>query len=679
MKKSRKKLLASITACILAGTMAFNGTLAYLTDTEGAVNISTVGKVNIDLEEPGYPGNDSDEVKSIIPNQEITKDPQVENTGDNSAIVYLKVDVPQETFTELGSDGMKGETKLQDLFALKGLSDNWELIKTETSTDADTQKTKTTYVYAYRKTLDKGAKTDELFEKVQMKNAVENDLSGKVEDIVIQACAIQATDIPDVDLATDENGYLKTGSLSGIYGIFMAQSGDKDVRPADEGNRAQNGKLGKITYVLDGGTLPADALTEYGSDDFGYAPPTPTKQYYSFAGWEPENVPADSTGNVTFTAKWTQNVLGIIQYNMDGGTMSGEKTEYTSSDFGYVPPTPTKKDYKFIGWEPESIPTDSTGNVTFTAKWDANTAELLSGQEINLKMKKLAGNSSASYDGEDTAITAIQRSNEAPSDAVMEDVSSLISTNKSGKPVYAWFEGGTIKWWSDAEYINAGSDLSYLCYYMMNLTDISGLTTWDVSNVTDMNFMFSECSQLTNLTPLTNWDTSSVTDMGVMFNNCSQLTDLTPLENWQTGKVTSTRYMFYGCNQLTDLAGLENWQTGKVTGMRYMFYKCGKLTNLTSIANWNTRNVTNMMSMFNGCSSLTNLTSLANWDTANVTNMTDMFEYCSKLADSSAINNWDITKVGKSNFSMMFWECPSHPTFTKRAGTWNYSTFTPTT
>ena len=299
-------------------------------------------------------------MKSILPNQEIVKDPQVENTGDNAALVYLKVDVPQETFTELGSNGMKGETKLQDLFALKNLSNNWELIKTETSTDADTAKTKTTYVYAYRKTLDKGAKTDELFEKVQMKNAVENDLSGKVEDIVIQACAIQATDIPDVDLAADENGYLKTDSLSNIYGIFIAQSGDKDVRPADEGNRAQNGKLGKITYVLDGGTLSADVLTEYGSDDFGYAPPTPTRQYYSFAGWEPENVPADSTGNVTFTAKWTQNVLGTIQYNLDGGTMSGEKTEYTSSDFGYVPPTPTKKDYKFIGWEPAQIPVDST-------------------------------------------------------------------------------------------------------------------------------------------------------------------------------------------------------------------------------------------------------------------------------------------------------------------------------
>ena len=35
---------------------------AYLTDAETATNTFTVGKVKIDLEEPGYPGNDSDEM-----------------------------------------------------------------------------------------------------------------------------------------------------------------------------------------------------------------------------------------------------------------------------------------------------------------------------------------------------------------------------------------------------------------------------------------------------------------------------------------------------------------------------------------------------------------------------------------------------------------------------------------
>ena len=168
----------------MVGTLAFNGTLAYLTDTEGATNIVTVGKVQIDLEEPGYPGNNSDEVKHVIPNQEIVKDPQVENTGNNAALIYLKVEIPQENFTEMGLDGTLGEKKMQDLFALKGLDRDWELIKTTISTNADTQKTKTTYVYAYRKPLEKGATTSKLFDKVQMKNAIENDLSGNVDTCI---------------------------------------------------------------------------------------------------------------------------------------------------------------------------------------------------------------------------------------------------------------------------------------------------------------------------------------------------------------------------------------------------------------------------------------------------------------------------------------------------------------
>lgn len=84
-----------------------------------------------------------------------------------------------------------------------------------------------------------------------------------------------------------------------------------------------------------------------------------------------------------------------------------------------------------------------------------------------------------------------------------------------------------------------------------------------------------------------------------------------------------------------------------------------------------------MSGMFYCCNSLTNVKGLASWDTGNVTNMSSMFSGCKKLTDASGINNWDIAKVTK--FREMFRECPSHPTFTKRAGTWDSNgTFTPT-
>ncbi|WP_417301807.1 hypothetical protein, partial [Enterocloster sp.] len=41
----------------------------------------------------------------------------------------------------------------------------------------------------------------------------------------------------------------------------------------------------------------------------------------------------------------------------------------------------------------------------------------------------------------------------------------------------------------------------------------------------------------------------------------------------------------------------------------------------------------------------------------------------SQLTDTSVLNDWDI--LNTSNFTNMFLNCPSHPEFTKRPGTWD--------
>ena len=620
MRKLKKQLLRTMIACGLVVSVAVGSTVAYLTDAETATNTFTVGKVQIDLEEPGYPGNDSDEVKNIIPNQEIVKDPQIENTGSNDALAFLRVEIPQEMFTD-GDDGT-GAQKKQDLFRLKGVSDQWELLRTETVTRED-GKAKTSYVYGYKKTLGKGATTDKLFQKVQMKNAVESDLSGNVEDLVVTACAIQATDIPDVNLTPGSDGNLSKDVLDQVYTIFLNQSGNQTSRPADEGNRSQTGKLGKITYDLGDDAVLEGALSEYGTADYGYIPPTPVREGYKFMGWTPESIPADRDGAITFTANWKADTIGTIRYDLDGGTITGEKTEYTVEDYGYVPPTPVKKGYTFTGWSLESIPDGSKGTVTFKAKWEAMTATLLDGESINAKFKKLAGDKSGAP--LDTAIKAIQRSEETPTAAVTADTNSLISTDDSQNPVYAWFDNGIIKWWSEAGKVSAGTNMSSLCYYMTKLTDISGLANWDTSKVTDMSTMFSSCGKLTDLSQLSNWDTENVTDMSNMFEVCYNLTDTSPLSTWDTS------------------------------------------------------NVTNMKSIFYYCGSLTNLNGLANWDTTNVSSMDLMFLDCSVLTDTSSINDWNIAKAASYNIYEMFTNCPSHPEFTKQAGTWSDGTFHPTT
>ena len=57
----RKKFIATMAACALAGTMMIGGTFAYLTNTQTATNTFTVGNVKVELKEPNYPGNDDPE------------------------------------------------------------------------------------------------------------------------------------------------------------------------------------------------------------------------------------------------------------------------------------------------------------------------------------------------------------------------------------------------------------------------------------------------------------------------------------------------------------------------------------------------------------------------------------------------------------------------------------------
>ena len=82
------------------------------------------------------------------------------------------------------------------------------------------------------------------------------------------------------------------------------------------------------------------------------------------------------------------------------------------------------------------------------------------------------------------------------------------------------------------------------------------------SNVTDMTYMFYNCSQLTQL-DLSNWDTSSVTNMSYMFRDCSQLTQL-DVSNWDTSNVTSVSNMFNNCPNLRKIKILNQQTLSKL-------------------------------------------------------------------------------------------------------------------
>ena len=176
------------------------------------------------------------------------------------------------------------------------------------------------------------------------------------------------------------------------------------------------------------------------------------------------------------------------------------------------------------------------------------------------------------------------------------------------------------------------------------------LSEFDTTNVTDMNDMFEDCSALTNL-DLSTFNTTNVTDMSFMFEGCSVLTNL-DLSTFNTTNVTDMHYMFSGCSGLTNL-NVSTFNTTNVTAMNGMFEYCSGLTSL-DVPGFDTTNATGMGYMFANCSGLTSL-DLSTFNTTNVTNMNGMFSGCSKLVTIYASDKWNTDKVDNSIY--MFSSC----------------------
>ena len=181
---------------------------------------------------------------------------------------------------------------------------------------------------------------------------------------------------------------------------------------------------------------------------------------------------------------------------------------------------------------------------------------------------------------------------------------------------------------------------------LTKLETIKDLKYLNTEQVTNMSYMFSDCSALTSL-DLSNFNTAKVRDMSYMFYRCSALSSL-DLSNFNTAIVTNMSYMFSDCSTLSSL-DLSNFNTAIVTNMSYMFNGCSALSSL-DLSNFNTAIVSDMSLMFGGCSVLSSL-DLSNFYTKEVRDMSYMFSRCSALTTIYASDKFVTSKV-QSGISM---------------------------
>ena len=290
------------------------------------------------------------------------------------------------------------------------------------------------------------------------------------------------------------------------------------------------------------------------------------------------------------------------------------------------------------------------------------------GRVVNRKMKILAGDTEGTYASNNTTITAIKKSDTSPNLSEMgeDNIVSISST----KPIYMWFDSGTIYWYSPDSTVYYNSDSRYFYGSLTKVSVIEDLEDINTSKLTNMAFMFYSTGSDTesfNMSNINNWDLSQVTTMfGTFLMTGVNATtwSIGDLSNWNTSNIKIMSSTFTGCCKKVstcDIGNLDNWDTSNVINMSQMFFSMGYYStswNIGNISNWNTSNVTDFSKMF-GLTAYNvetfNIGNLDNWDTSNVTNMSQMFMglgYSAAAWNIGNLSNWDTSKV--KNFDGMF-------------------------
>lgn len=184
----RKKRSFLAVMGLLVGTMSFaGGTAAYLSKSAGEVkNVFTAGSVKAQLTEAHW---DTQKASKVYPGQ-IGKDPVVKNIGENSANVFLEVNVPMRSIAVLdGSTGRKTIRENRELFTFSGRRD-----EVDSSLSEKTSGNKK-YIYGYKSVLNPGESTTPLFRKLAAVSYLEGELDASVSyDVPVIASVIQEQD-----------------------------------------------------------------------------------------------------------------------------------------------------------------------------------------------------------------------------------------------------------------------------------------------------------------------------------------------------------------------------------------------------------------------------------------------------------------------------------------------------
>jgi surface protein len=166
---------------------------------------------------------------------------------------------------------------------------------------------------------------------------------------------------------------------------------------------------------------------------------------------------------------------------------------------------------------------------------------------------------------------------------------------------------------------------------------LKDIEQWGAVSWTSMQYAFFGCNTL-NISATDVPNLSSMTNMSFMFSNCTALNGPANIGTWNTDKIVYMNNMFDGASNFNQPIG--NWITDSVVFMQNMFY--GATSFNQPIGNWNTIKVNNMNSMFSGASDFNQ--PIGNWNLTAAIDNANMLDNC-----GMDCINYSTTLIGWAN------------------------------
>ena len=249
-----------------------------------------------------------------------------------------------------------------------------------------------------------------------------------------------------------------------------------------------------ITFDTAGGSEIAPITQDYGTAIT--APADPTREGYTFIGWDreiPETMPAE---NMTVTAQWEIN-----RYTITFDAVGGSEIAPITQDYGaaiVAPADPTREGYTFIGWDreiPETMPAES---ITVTAQWEINrytiTFDTAGGSEIAPITQDYGTNIAAPADPTREGYTFIGWDREIPTTMPAENITLKAKWKDIEKPTGEIIIG-TNKWREFLNTLTFGLFFKDTQTVTINASDNSG-TVFVSYLVTDRDLSETELGSL---------------------------------------------------------------------------------------------------------------------------------------------------------------------------------------